>query len=477
MQSPAHGPDLYTFTRFRKLLSMNDPTAQPATGSIEIRTGIWYNDRSVELAFPEHWDVTIIAPPTPPPLTDEELARALDEPVGQPPLVELARGRSDVAIIVDDLSRPTPVHRVMPLVLDRLEAAGVPRGAVRVIVATGTHGDQDMAAIANKLGPEAMSRCEVTIHDDLRDTVYAGRTSFGTKAYVNRTVLDADLLLGIGGVYPQHTTGFGGGGKLALGVCGRRTIMQLHTGHGSMEGTYDTDNPFRRDVTEIAGLIGLDTIVTLHIDAYSNVVRAVSGDYHAYYDDAAAFSRETYDAPVPDGRWDVVIANAYPLDTSFTFMRKGYKPLYSAPRECVKVMIASAYEGVGVHGLFQFIDPSLGSRIRNLLIRLRDVDKAALPAKIWGRIRDRFAPPEEAPPEAQVTALPPNSEHLYVWRTDPGTEIQPIDGVTVKHEWQELVDLIESEHFAGRERVRACLYVCAPLQCIETPPTAHGVAT
>ena len=397
--------------------------------------------------------------------------------MGQPPLKELARGISDVAIIVDDLSRPTPVHRIMPLVLDRLDAAGVPQGAVRVIVATGTHGDQHRDAIANKLGPECMARCHVTIHDDLGDTVFVGRTSFGTKAYVNRAVLEADLLLGIGGVYPQHTTGFGGGGKLALGVCGRRTIMQLHTRHGSMEGTYQTDNPFRRDVTEIAGLIGLDTIVTLHIDARSKVVRAVSGDYRVYYDDAAAFSREAYDAPVPDGDWDVVIANAYPLDTSFTFMRKGYKPLYSAPRECVKVMVASASEGVGVHGLFQFIDPSLSSRIRNFLIRLRDVDKRALPAKVWGRIRDRFLPPDEAPVEEEVTALPPNSDHLYVWRTDPGTEIQPIDHVTVMHDWQELVGRIEATHFPGRERVRACVYVCAPLQCLDTAPTAHGVVS
>lgn len=446
-------------------------------GSVEIRTGIWYNDRTVTLDFPDSWDVTPIAPSTPEPLSEAELARALDEPVRQPALTELARGRSRVVILVDDLSRPTPAHAVMPLVLDRLAEAGVADDAISVVIATGTHGAQNATAIANKLGPECMARCRVSIHDDLRGTTYVGKTSFGTRAYVNREVMSADLLIGIGGVYPQHTTGFGGGGKIALGVSGRRTIMELHTKHGSMGGTYNTHNDFRRDVSEIARMIGLDTIVTLHIDAFSRVVRAVSGDHTAYYDEAAAFSREAYAAPVPDASWDVVIANAYPLDTSFTFMRKGYKALYAAPRECVKIMVASAYEGVGVHGLFQFIDPSLRSKVRNFLVRLRNVDKKALPRKVWNRVAGSLGRSEEEQAEETITALPPNSEHLYVWRTDPSTEIQAIDDLTVLHDWDELIRHVHDRHFKDRDLVKACVYVCAPLQCIDTGPSEHGVTT
>jgi nickel-dependent lactate racemase len=449
-----------------------------ANPTMELRTGIWYNDRSVTLTFPGNWEVTAIEPATPPPLSDADLGRALDEPVGQPPLEERARGSRSAAVIVDDLSRPTPAHRVMPLVLDRLNRAGIPDEAITVVVATGTHGDQGPEAIASKVGTACVERCRIVIHDDLTRTAYVGTTSFGTRAHVNRDVLAADFLVGVGGVYPQHTTGFGGGSKLALGVSARRTIMELHFKHPSMEGTYDTDNDFRRDVTEIARMIGLETLVTLHVDGASNVVRAVSGDHFAYYDEAAAFSRSAYDAPIPDERWDVVIANAYPLDTSFTFMRKGYKPLYAAPRSCVKVMIASAYEGVGVHGLFQYIDPSLGSRLRNLMVRLRNVEKRKIPAKIWNRVMDRIRPPaENGAEEEKVTALPPNSDHLYVWRTDPDREIPPIDDLTVRADWTELVEEIDRRHFAGRETVRACVYTCAPLQCLDTGRTAHGVAS
>ena len=90
-------------------------------------------------------------------------------------------------------------------------------------------------------------------HDDRAgDLVALGRTSFGTPVLVNRLVAGSDYVLGIGGVCPQHSTGFGGGAKLALGVLGRRSIRQLHYGHPSMSGALDVDNDFRRDLGEIA---------------------------------------------------------------------------------------------------------------------------------------------------------------------------------------------------------------------------------
>ena len=48
---------------------------------------------------------------------------------------------------------------------------------------------------------------------------------------VNRHVAAADYVIGIGGAYPQNSTGFGGGAKFALGVLGRRSIVNLHYGY------------------------------------------------------------------------------------------------------------------------------------------------------------------------------------------------------------------------------------------------------
>lgn len=440
--------------------------------NITIKTGIWYEDRDLSLNIPDDWVVDVYWPSTPEPLDADQIEERLDAPIGCDRIQDQARGKETVAIIVDDLSRPTPVHGVLAFVLRRLEEGGISRDAISIVVATGTHGRQDSVALRNKLGRDVLSGLVVEVHDDLHNVKRIGKTSFATPVYVNRNVLNADLVLGIGGVYPQHTTGFGGGGKLALGVCGRQTIMGLHYKHESMQGRYITSNDFRRDVSEIAQLIGLNTILNVHIDAFSNIVNVVLGNPSDYYDAAAAFSHDRYVAPATTDA-DVVIANAYPLDTSFTFMRKGYKPLYVAPKDCVKIMIVGAHEGIGVHGLYQHINPSKLSQLRNFYLRALSMEKKELLQKIARRLLRMFkrtvAEKETNTKEGEkITALPPNSRHLYVWRTDrSGEPIPEIDDVSVFDDWDQLVAAVSREHFGARRSVRAVLYPCAPIQCID----------
>ena len=87
---------------------------------VTLRTGIWHDDRPLPLAFPAHWDVQCHWPHTPPPLSDDDIRHRIEHPVSQPPLRTLARGRRRVGIITDDLSRPTPVHRILPFLMEQL---------------------------------------------------------------------------------------------------------------------------------------------------------------------------------------------------------------------------------------------------------------------------------------------------------------------------------------------------------------------
>ena len=144
---------------------------------IELRTGAWYNDRSIQLTFPDSWDVVTYWPDTPSPLTDEEIAEQIRRPIGQPTLSELARGKKRPVIVVDDLARPTPVFRILPFLLKEFEAAGIQSHDVRILVATGTHGHQDASALASKIGQPAYARCQVIVHSDLRGTKFIGTTS------------------------------------------------------------------------------------------------------------------------------------------------------------------------------------------------------------------------------------------------------------------------------------------------------------
>src|SRR5207244_12673839 len=184
----------------------------PMTGhALELRTGAWYGDVPLELDFPESWDVKTHWPVTPPPLLPAQLAERVASPVGRGRVRELAAGKVDPVILVDDLTRPTPADRVLPLLLEELRAAAVDLSRVTIVAGTGTHGSPGEDVMARKIGREAAAACRFRVHDDGRDLVRVGRTSFGTAVYVNRAVAAADLVLGIGGIYPQHAVGFGGG--------------------------------------------------------------------------------------------------------------------------------------------------------------------------------------------------------------------------------------------------------------------------
>ena len=75
------------------------------------------------------------------PLADpvDALNRALANPIGAPPLAQLAKGRKDACILVCDITRPVPNPVILPPMLKILEEAGIPRDKITILVATGLH--------------------------------------------------------------------------------------------------------------------------------------------------------------------------------------------------------------------------------------------------------------------------------------------------------------------------------------------------
>jgi nickel-dependent lactate racemase len=428
----------------------------------ELRTAAWHGDRPLRLELPAGWRVTILRPSTPPPLSQDQIAAALDRPVGQPPIRELARGRSRPLVLVDDPTRPTPAGRVLPVVLRHLADAGIPAGAVRILVATGSHGPPHPRALAAKVGPEATAACDVLVHDHTRGLARVGRSSFGTPVLVNREVLASDLVIGIGGIYPQHSTGFGGGAKLALGVLGKRSIVALHYRHPSMAGAYEVDNDFRRDLDEIATMIGLRTSVSVHVDADRQPVRVTCGDHRRYYEEAVEFSQRAYRAPRPTDA-DVVIANAYPIDVSLTFMRsKGLIPLLLAQPGASRLLVSACSEGVGHHGLFPFVDAPPWQRPLHLA-RTVAARPGAVPARASRRLRAALARSRRGRP-ATATARRPI--WLYAPGRDPADLPAEIPGMTVVAAWQDALARVNQEQ-GGRCNLEVVVYPCAPLQVLE----------
>lgn len=424
---------------------------------VSVRTGAWHGDRPLALDFPATWRIRTSWPHTPAPLSDEQLRGRLADPVAACPLREVAAGRRRPVVVVDDPTRPTPADRVLPYLLDELAAAGIAPGDVSVVIATGTHGAPDATALAAKLGHRVLDTCTVRVHRDTGDVVRVGRTSFGTPVLVNREVAGADLVVGVGGVYPQHSTGFGGGSKLALGVLGRRTITRLHYRHGSVEGSYDTRNDFRRDLDEIATIIGMRWSVSLHVDAERRIVRATCGDPLRYHDGEVAFCRHAYAAPAP-GDADVVVANAYPSDVSLTFAHsKGIIPLMRTRPDASRICIASCPEGGGWHGLFPFADMPRLPRERHLLRKVR-ARPAAVPVGAARRFRARLG-------RRSAHAATARPVLLFLPDGRPISFPHLVPGMTVVTDWRDVLAHIAEEQGVAND-LDVVVYPCAPLQVL-----------
>jgi len=433
-----------------------------------LRTAAWYGDRGLTLHFPSAWELTVHSPVTPAPLGDAEIAARLRSPLGQPRIAELARGRSRPLIIVDDLNRPTPASRVLPALLRELAEAGVPARNVRILMAPGTHGAPPPGALAKKVGEPAAAACELHVHDCHGPVVKVGCTSFGTPVLVNPQVMESDLILGVGGIYPNQTAGFGGGVKLILGVLGFRSIANLHHRHRSVGwGSADTGSSFRRDLEEIASLVGLRASVVMLLDAHRDVVDLACGDPRTTHVGLHA-TKDLFRAPPPAADTRVVVANAYPNDLSLTFVRmKGMAPLGYAPAGASRVVIASCPEGLGFHGLFPFLNgprhhaarmlamrvPMLAHRPRELVRKLgRRLGREASSWLTRGRPSSAPAPPiwlYRPPAEGGAAASLPAA----------------IPGMRAASSWDEILEAVRREQ-GGEQALKAELYVCTPLQWI-----------
>src|SRR5690606_29849249 len=133
--------------------------------SVEVPYGAWFEEERLRLAFPEGWSVRRVDPADAPEASDDAIAAAFAAPLGTPPLAELARGRRRVVIAVDDLTRPTPAHRIVPSLLGELERAGVGASQIALLIGTASHRPPVADEIVRKVGPEVAARCRVRVHD------------------------------------------------------------------------------------------------------------------------------------------------------------------------------------------------------------------------------------------------------------------------------------------------------------------------
>lgn len=391
----------------------------------------WYENKELELNLPDSWQVETsnMAGYNRPAMKPEEIRAAIANPIEIPPIRELAKGKKDVVIIFDDMTRVTRVAELVPFILEELAAADVPDNKIRFVCALGCHGALERTHFVKKLGEETVARFPVYNHNAFDDCTYVGTTdTFGTEVYINAEVMKCDLKIAIGSVVPHPMNGFGGGGKIILpGVASFGTIERNHAMvYQAMAerrdrpvfgmGIFD-DNPMRFDIEEAAILSGLDVMISCIVNKWGETVAIFAGALKPSYAAAVQEAKTHYLTPRVQGK-DIVIANTYAkANEGFIGAGIAYRAVNREKGDIV--LIANAPDGLVTHYLLgPFGTTSFG-------------------------------------PLRQVPMVLPFLNHLIVYTEYPDFNgrgwFAESDKVLFLHRWDDVLRVLAESHGAGAE--------------------------
>jgi len=373
----------------------------------------WGKD-SLTLQLPDEWKVLgSYEPASLPPAVDpkKEVMRALAEPVGSARLVERLKPGMRVALVMDDGSRPTPVHLIYPQVLAELRRAGIKDDDITVVPAIGLHRGMPEEEIRARLGIDSRAPLRFVNPqcDDPATLADLGVTSRGTPVLISRAVAEADFVIPIGCIEPHIIASFGGGYKNIIpGVAGRATTAHNHTLNCSVDtfnmvGQPIERNPMRLDLEEGCRMLKPPVfILNTILDNLQRVVRVVAGDPVEAHRAGVEVSSSLYGVAIPK-QADVVITDSHPMDSD---LRQGVKALANTVRALkpggVILTLVRAEEGVGVFGLantklpfgrkmLQFLAPVLLPLVPKLKIKgLGEEDRFFLYFALQGMLHGKM---------------------------------------------------------------------------------------
>jgi nickel-dependent lactate racemase len=310
-----------------------------------------YAKQVLKLDIPDRNIIFDLSPAGAPPAPDARAAvlEAMAHPLGTPPLRQMVRPGMKVVIIADDNTRITPTKLLVPIVLDELNAAGIPDHDIQVIVASGTHRPMTGAEIYEKYGEPVLSRVPVKCHNykDWNNLVDYGTTKRGTRVIVNRQVVEADFRIGIGMVIPHHPTGWAAGAKIVLpGVGGEETVAHMHLLGSRDPALGRVETEMRREMEEFAEVIGLNFVLQVVLNRHEELVSAFAGHFIMAHRAAVKSAEGVFGVPFSEMA-DLTLSSTAPVDFDFF---QGDKGIFSAEL-CTRrggeiVLLCACYEGV-----------------------------------------------------------------------------------------------------------------------------------
>lgn len=294
-------------------------------------------------------------------LVDEKAAvlAALRQPIGTPPLKEMVKSTDSVAIVISDITRPTPNHKLVPWLIEEL--SHVPKENFVVINGLGSHRHNTREELIDMLGQEIVDTIKVINHEafDENELVHVGRNSYGSEVYLNKTYVEADFKIVTGFIEPHFFAGFSGGPKgINPGIVGIKTIQDFHNAEmiGNPKSTWGVieGNGVQDAATQNCLMAKPEFMLNVTLNGDKEITNVFAGDVIEAHRVGCKFVKEHAMVPV-DHFFDIVITTnaGYPLDQNLYQTVKGM----SAGAQIVKeggsiISVAECSDGLPSHGNF-----------------------------------------------------------------------------------------------------------------------------
>jgi len=321
------------------------------------RINLAYGRSGLEIQVPD--DAVVIEPRHLDGLPDEraEVLAAMRAPIGAPPLRESVKHSDRVAIVISDITRPTPNHKLVPWLLAELEH--VPRENFVIINGVGSHRANNREELIAMLGREVVDNIRIENHDAFAADrlVRVGRNSYGSEVYFNKTYVESDFKIVTGFIEPHFFAGFSGGPKgIQPGISGIQTILDFHNARmishpnstwGVIEGNLVQDS-----ATQSCLLSKPDFMLNVTLNGTKEITQVFAGDVIKAHRKGCEFVKQHAMCAV-DRPFEIVITSnaGYPMDQNLYQTVKGMSAAAQIVSKDGSIIAASeCSDGVPNHG-------------------------------------------------------------------------------------------------------------------------------
>lgn len=326
-----------------------------------MKVNLAYGKKGLCVALPDDLNMEIHAPKYAQGLGDqaEAVRNALRCPIRAKPLKELVSASDTVAIVCNDITRPTPYNIILSVLLNEL--GHVPDDQIMLFIATGTHRGNTEAELREMLGTEVVDRFRIIQNDaaDGNSHTLVGTTTGGNDVWMHSQYVKCDVRILTGFIEPHFFAGFSGGGKACMpGLALLDTVLKNHSpqniDHPMATWGVTRGNPVWEEIREAALMVQPGFLLNVTLNRDKQITAVFAGDLEEAHAQGCRFAKASAMVPVKEP-YDIVITSnsGYPLDLNLYQSVKGMSAAAQVVKDGGSVIIAAdCWDGIPQHGQY-----------------------------------------------------------------------------------------------------------------------------